>query len=91
MSAQDPEASIYVIADAVRAWYTVRGVRASVRRSRSSTSRYVELRTAPVPGAPEGWPVLNIRVSDHPAAPDGPGAALTIYAEAEPRILRGAA
>ena len=84
MSAQDLEASIYAITEAVRAWYAARRVRASVRRSRSSASRYVELRTAPAPGVPEGWPVLTIRVSDHPAAPDCAGAALTIYAEADP-------
>ncbi len=82
--AHDPEARIYVIAEAVRAWCAVRGVPASVRRSRSSASRYVELRTVPAPGAPDGWPVLTIRVSDHPSAPDGAGAALTIYPGTDP-------
>ena len=84
MSAQDPEAGIYVIAEAVRAWHAARGVRASVRRSRSSAPRYVELRTAPGPGVARGLAGAHDPVSDHPAAPDGSDAALTIYAEADP-------
>ena len=79
MSVADPAARIYVIAEAVRYWFALRGLRASVRSSRTSASRYVELRTGPAPGAPGGWPVLAIRVSDHPPAPDSAGAAVTVY------------
>lgn len=42
------------------------------------------LRTTPAPGAPEGWALLTIRVSDHPAAPDRVEAALSIYPGADP-------
>lgn len=55
-----------------------------MRGSRSSGSRYVELCTAPTPGAPEGWTLLTIRVSDHPAAPDRAGVALSIYPGTDP-------
>ncbi len=83
-SAPDPEARIFATAEAIRTWCTARGVRTSMRRSRSSASRYVELRTAPQGGAPEGWPLLTIRVSDHPAAPSGAPATLTIYPDTDP-------
>ena len=80
----DPEARIYAAAAAVRDWYLSRGVRATVRGAHSSASRYVELWTPPAPGAPGGWPVLTIRVSDHAPAPDRPDPELTIYAAADP-------
>lgn len=82
-STADSEALTHATAEAVRTWFEARGVRVTVRRSPVSASRYVELRTPPKLGAPDGWPLLTIRVSDHAPAYLRDPASPTLYASPE--------